>query len=75
MADVADFANDLVQERLSQALATRNASKAGMVAHSFMFCEGCDDPIPLARRLAVTGCTQCVSCQTIGELRESRNAR
>ncbi|PNB72699.1 conjugal transfer protein TraR, partial [Pseudomonas sp. FW305-BF6] len=46
MADIADFANDLVQERLDQALAARNAAKPASAAHSFLFCEGCDDPIP-----------------------------
>ncbi|MGU9827302.1 TraR/DksA family transcriptional regulator [Pseudomonas sp. LF242] len=75
MADIADFANDLVQERLDQALAARSALKPAIVAHSFMFCEGCETPIPLARRVAIPGCTQCVSCQTIDEARKARHAR
>lgn len=75
VADIADFANDLVQERLDQALAARNAVKPALAAHSFLFCESCDDPIPESRRLAQPGCTQCVSCQSIEESREARHAR
>jgi phage/conjugal plasmid C-4 type zinc finger TraR family protein len=75
VADIADFANDLVQERLDQALAARNAAKSASAAHSFLFCEGCDDPIPEDRRLAQPGCSQCVSCQSIEEWREARHAR
>jgi len=75
VADVIDFANDLVQERMDQALAARNANKSAMPAHSFMFCEGCDTPIPSARRVAIPGCTQCVTCQSIDEARNARHAR
>jgi phage/conjugal plasmid C-4 type zinc finger TraR family protein len=55
MADIADFANDLVQERLDQALAARNTAKPALAAHSFLFCEGCDEPIPEQRRLVLPG--------------------
>ncbi|WDG45758.1 TraR/DksA family transcriptional regulator [Pseudomonas chlororaphis] len=75
MADIADFANDLVQERIDQALAARNAAKPALAAHSFLFCEGCEEPIPEARRLASPGCTQCVGCQSIDEAWEARHAR
>ncbi|KNH29186.1 conjugal transfer protein TraR [Pseudomonas syringae] len=76
MVDIVDFANDLVQERLDQALAARrNAAKPALAAHSFLFCESCDDPIPESRRLAQPGCTQCVDCLAIKESRESRHAR
>jgi phage/conjugal plasmid C-4 type zinc finger TraR family protein len=75
VADIADFANDLVQERLDQALAARNAAKPALAAHSFLFCEGCDGPIPEPRRLALPGCIQCVICQSIDEAREARHAR
>ncbi|UQS92404.1 TraR/DksA family transcriptional regulator [Pseudomonas chlororaphis subsp. piscium] len=75
MADIADFANDLVQERIDQALAARSAAKPALAAHSFMFCEGCEEPIPEARRLAQVGCTQCVSCQAITDAWEARHAR
>ena len=75
MADIADFANDLVQERLDQALAARSAAKPALAAHSFLYCDGCDEPIPEARRLALPGCIQCVRCQSIDEAREARHAR
>ena len=75
MADIADFANDLMQERLDQALAARNAAKPVLATHSFLFCVSCDDPIPEARRLALSGCDLCVVCQSVVESQEARHAR
>lgn len=75
VADIADFANDLVLERVDQALAARSAAKPALAAHSFLFCETCDEPIPEARRLAQPGCTQCVGCLAIEEMMEARHAR
>ncbi|PIB55238.1 TraR/DksA family transcriptional regulator [Pseudomonas sp. 2995-1] len=76
MADIADFANDLVQERIDQALAARRlTAKPALAAHSFLFCETCDGPIPEARRLAQPGCTQCVDCLSLAELKGTRHAR
>jgi len=75
VADIADFANDLVQERIDQALAARKAAKSSSVVHSYLFCEECDDPIPEGRRVASPGCTQCMQCQSIDEQREARHAR
>lgn len=75
MGDIADFANDLVQERLDQALAARKASKPATLAHSLMFCESCEQPIPAGRRVAALGCTQCVDCESIDEARRARHAR
>jgi len=76
VADIADFANDLVLERVDQALAARLlVAKPTLAAHSFLFCEACDEPIPEARRLAQPGCSQCVMCQAIDEAREARHAR
>ncbi|WP_397452511.1 TraR/DksA family transcriptional regulator [Pseudomonas sp. NA-150] len=72
MSDIADFANDLVQERIDQALAAR---KIAPVRHSFLYCDGCNVPIPSERRLAVQGCTHCVACQRIEEARDARHAR
>ena len=72
MADIADFANDLVQERIDQALAAR---KALPVFESFEFCVECDSTIPMARRLAVTSCTRCAACQQLNEQVGTRYAR
>lgn len=73
MADIADFANDLVQERIDQALAARRVGDAA--GPSALWCEGCDESIPLARRLAVAGCTHCVSCQAWEEHKGAHHAR
>ncbi|PCM47858.1 conjugal transfer protein TraR [Pseudomonas fluorescens] len=76
MADIADFANDLVLERVDQALAAlRIAAKPALAAHSFQFCEECDEPIPEARRVAQPGCTHCVDCLSLVELKGARHAR
>ncbi|KHA73063.1 conjugal transfer protein TraR [Pseudomonas chlororaphis] len=76
MADIADFANDLVLERVDQALAARRiAAKSALVAHSFQLCEECDEPIPEARRVAQPGCTHCVDCLSLVELKGARHAR
>ena len=34
---------------------------------SLEFCDDCGEPIPEARRLAVSGCTMCIECQTFHE--------
>ena len=75
MSDIADFANDLVQERIDAALAARNAAKVSKSGHSLMFCESCDESIPEARRLAQVGCTLCISCQSEDEKRGVLYAR
>ncbi|RTY01685.1 TraR/DksA family transcriptional regulator [Pseudomonas sp. C 49-2] len=75
MADIADFANDLVQERIDQAVAARLALMPKTVLHSLMFCDECDNAIPEARRLAQPGCTLCVVCQAADDMRAARYAR
>ena len=76
LVDIVDFANDLVQERIDQALAARRlAAKPALAAHSFLFCETCDGPIPEARRLAQPGCTHCVDCLSLAEMKGTRHAR
>lgn len=75
VADIADFANDLVQERIDQAVAARLALMPNTAQHSLMFCEECDGPIPEARRLAQPGCTLCIECKTVDDQRATRYAR
>ncbi|WP_372238169.1 TraR/DksA C4-type zinc finger protein [Pseudomonas sp. R2-37-08W] len=60
---------------MDRALAARNSNKTATVAHSFMFCEECDTPIPTERRIAIPGCTHCVTCQSFDEARKARHAR
>ena len=74
VADIADFANDLVQERIDQAVAARLALMSNTAQHSLMFCDECDDPIPEARRLAQPGCTLCIECKTADDQRAARYA-
>jgi len=76
MADIADFANDLVLERVDQALAARRiAAKPALAAHSFLFCEECNEAIPEARRVAQPGCTHCVDCLSLAEMKGARHVR
>nr|WP_223185067.1 TraR/DksA family transcriptional regulator [Pseudomonas rhodesiae] len=75
VADIADFANDLVQERIDQAVAARLALMSNTTQHSLMFCDECDGPIPEARRLAQPGCTLCIECKTVDDQRAARYAR
>ena len=75
MADIADFANELVQDGLDHILAKRAALKAANVAPSLEICAECLEPIPEGRRLAQPGCTFCVECQSVEDLRAARYAR
>lgn len=71
MADIADVANDLMQERIDHALAAR---KPAAVSASFEFCVDCDEAIPQARRLAARGCMRCAGCQQALEQKGARYA-
>ncbi|PLV18412.1 conjugal transfer protein TraR [Pseudomonas guariconensis] len=72
MADIADMANDVVQQHLEEALAARVAAP---VRESRMDCIDCDDPIPESRRVAARGCVRCGACQTVHEDRRAQYAR
>ncbi|WP_445494394.1 TraR/DksA family transcriptional regulator [Pseudomonas sp. 8(2025)] len=75
MPDVVDFATDLVQEHLDQAMAARLLARSRASGHSFPICIDCDGPIPEARQLAQPGCTLCVDCQQVEDARRTRYAR
>lgn len=66
MADAADLANDQADYFLQMSLQRQLRPNA---KPSAQICEDCDEPIPVARQLSVTGCETCISCQ---ELRERR---
>ncbi|WP_338506641.1 TraR/DksA family transcriptional regulator [Erwinia aphidicola] len=66
MADSMDLVQQRVEENLAYALA--KAIKHPTAPSAF-FCEDCDAPIPEARRKALDGVTQCVSCKEISELK------
>lgn len=54
-----------VQEQIDATVAAEveRARKRMAQGASREFCEDCDGPIPLARRLAVPGVSRCVRCQ------------
>jgi phage/conjugal plasmid C-4 type zinc finger TraR family protein len=64
MADVADIANDVEQERMQRILSSR-PQQINQV--SAIDCEECGAPIPEARRLVLPGVITCVHCQTLNE--------
>lgn len=64
MADVADIANDIAQERIQRILSSR-PQQINQV--SAILCEECGAPIPEARRLALPGVATCIHCQTLNE--------
>lgn len=67
MADNADVANDLMLERMEQALAARKS----IVRRLVVDCEDCGVQIPPARLQAMQGrgCTLCIECQRYHERR------
>lgn len=64
MADTADQAGELIEERMAQALAGRGAPAGPSETH----CVECEEAIP-ERRRALGGVTRCVDCQGIFEAR------
>lgn len=67
MKDQIDRANELAEKEREFALAKHQQKPT---ACSRLFCEDCDEPIPEARRQAITGCTRCRDCQEIYELQQ-----
>lgn len=65
MADFADVASDLEQERLTQSLNNRRQFDTA----SELDCEDCGAEIPAQRR-ALGGVTRCVQCQTNFEAKQ-----
>lgn len=64
MADVADIASDIEQERITRILNNREQPRS---QPSALVCDECGDDIPQARRLALPGVTTCVHCQALNE--------
>lgn len=64
MADVADIANEMEQERITRILNNRQQTSNHKSA---IDCRECDDPIPEARRVAIPGVVTCVHCQMLNE--------
>ncbi len=64
MSDVADLANDVMQERLDRLLAQRAQP---LTVPSAFECDECGTDIPEARRLAVVGTQHCIDCASMLE--------
>lgn len=64
--DSADIAQELIEHRLQQSLATRQVAQT-VAGVGPVDCEDCGEEIPAARRERLPGVTTCVPCQTIRE--------
>lgn len=71
MADNADIANEVIEVRLEQMLATwpERVEIRGFV---LLECEDCGHEIPQARRKAAPWAVTCVECQGIREKRAAQ---
>jgi len=67
MADIVDLGNEQAEYLLELALAQRAAAQPR--GPSATHCEDCDEPIPALRREKVAGCTTCVECQRVREVK------
>lgn len=66
MPDEIDYANDHAALVLERNLSRPRITAVGIAAFE---CECCGNPIPEPRRRAVIGCTMCIDCQAIDELK------
>lgn len=66
MADIADDASNIEQERINIALQAHK-SKQNLISR--VFCIDCEIVIPAARLAIVRGCQRCVDCQSIAEMK------
>ncbi|MFU0948163.1 TraR/DksA C4-type zinc finger protein [Kluyvera ascorbata] len=68
-AEIIDAANELAQQRIEQAIA---AHRLNPNAVSATHCIECDEKLSDERRKAYPGCTMCVACLQIVELRNKQ---
>lgn len=61
--DIASEQEELLRENQIKAITNRQRGV------SAFFCECCGKPIPENRRIASIGCTLCIDCQTLSELK------
>lgn len=66
MADKADIAQELIDERMTQALAARQGPRRHAVPVDDE-CVDCGETIPAARRERMPYALRCVECQTARE--------
>lgn len=65
MADAADLAQDVIDDRLAKAI----AEVPRYQGDSSFYCLQCDDVIPHQRRAALPGVQLCVACASAEESR------
>ena len=66
MADIADFAGDVIEQTVEHALA-QIPSYTGISATE---CVECGDGIPEGRRVAIPGVTLCAPCKALEDVRK-----
>ena len=68
MADDVDLAGDRIEIEMGRLLAAFQPA----TGESLTECEACGNDIPEARQKAVQGCTLCIACAEVRELRARR---
>ena len=68
MADEADLAGDRIEIEMGRLLAAFQPA----TGESLTECEACGNDIPEARQKAVQGCTLCIACAEVRDLRARR---
>jgi len=71
MPDIVDRANELVMQRMDDAL-SRHHPHSPTVQHAF--CIDCEQAIPKERLAKVPDAERCVECQTVHEKQEAIRA-
>lgn len=74
MADIADRAEEREAEMRADALAAQRRRTYTTKA-ALLWCEECDEGIPLQRRLAVPGVRLCITCQSRLEQQQRQSKR
>ncbi|HBC9089456.1 TPA: TraR/DksA family transcriptional regulator [Citrobacter koseri] len=69
MPEIIDQANELTQQRIDMAVAAHRIDRNAVSAEH---CEECGEELPEARRKAYPGCTMCVECLQLIELRKKQ---
>ncbi|TKU48097.1 TraR/DksA C4-type zinc finger protein [Citrobacter sp. wls714] len=69
---MADFADDASAAEELQREAALSAHRINRDAVSATHCSECDDELPEDRRKAYPGCTMCVECLAVLELRNKQ---
>ena len=68
MADDVDLAGDRIEIEMGRLLAAFQPATGESLAE----CEACGNEIPEARQKAVQGCTLCIACAEVRDLRARR---